>query len=476
MPHATARKSASLTHLRRRTVVGILRTWRDLTHSARVALRKDVDPSLPKEDAALITKHMRECLDAPGGEVSARLRTIELGKVYLSLNGKGRERFLRLLADEFDLDRQQLRQAIDAYRDAENPAAAVRAEQSIRAALVTPRSIILRQFNALPDGFKFLVDLRADLMPLIGKDAKLKGLEADLKQILSAWFDIGLLDLVEISWDSPAALLEKLMAYEAVHRITSWDDLKNRVDADRRVYAFLHNKMPMEPLIFVQVALVKGLAGSVQAILDQSQPVLDASEADTAIFYSISNAQKGLAGIPFGNFLIKRVVDKLMRELPHIKHFSTLSPIPGLRAWLDKKLEKEGDAVLQPAEAKTLKGLCKTEHAAAALTDLLNSDWRKDAKTEAALKPILLRLCADYLLHEKKGKYALDPVAHFHLTNGAQLERINWLGDTSAKGMKQAAGLMVNYYYALDHIDENHETYVTEGKVIASRSVQGLVK
>jgi malonyl-CoA decarboxylase len=313
------------------------------------------------------------------------------------------------------------------------------------------------------------------LLPLVGKDASLRGLEYDLKQILSSWFDIGLLDLVEINWNSPAAILEKLIAYEAVHKVRSWDDLKNRLDADRRVFAFFHNKMPDEPLIFVHVALVEGLSDNVQVLLDEQSPVSDSKSADTAIFYSISNAQKGLAGISFGNFLIKRVVDKLSREFTKIKHYSTLSPVPGFRAWLEPMLAKSDHGLLRPREIKDIVSLIKSDDPSYGLLKLLDSEWHLDKKMVEKLKPILMRLCAHYLLNEKKKQTALDPVAHFHLTNGARLERINWLGDTSAKGIKQAAGIMVNYYYDLDDIDDNHEDYVTEGTIIASRQVRGLV-
>jgi malonyl-CoA decarboxylase len=202
---------------------------------------------------------------------------------------------------------------------------------------------------------------------------------------------------------------------------------------------------------------------------------MNVSEADTAIFYSISNAQKGLAGISFGNFLIKRVVDRLSREMKQLKHFSTLSPVPGLRGWLDPLLAKGDETLLQLKEIKELSALTKGGNVAKGLLQILETDWHKDRKIADTLKPILIRLCARYLLSEKKKQASLDPVAHFHLTNGARLERINWLGDTSAKGMKQAGGLMVNYYYDLNDIDNNHEDYVTEGKIAASRQVRGLL-
>jgi len=470
-----AKPSTSLTHFRRKTVLGILRTWRELKGTARLAITGEVRPSLPKEDIAHLRKQMQECLHSKGGEITARAQTVELGKTYLQLNEAGRAKFLHVLAEDFDLDRDKLARRIDAFKNASEKGDPAKLENELRDALITPRSTILRQFNALPDGFKFLVDMRADLLPLMGKDAHLKGLEYDIKNILSAWFDVGLLDLVEISWNSPAVILEKLIAYEAVHKVRSWEDLKNRLDEDRRVYAFFHNKMPHEPLIFVHVALTQGLADNVQVLLDETTPVTNVNEADTAIFYSISNAQKGLAGISFGNFLIKRVVGQLSHEMKQLKHFSTLSPVPGFLGWLEPQLAKGDEALFKEKEIKEIKAFAKLDNAAKGLAQLLASDWRKNDIIAAKLKPILMRLCAHYLLNEKKKQVALDPVAHFHLTNGARLERINWLGDTSPKGMKQAAALMVNYYYDLDDIDDNHEDYVTEGKIAASRTVRALL-
>lgn len=464
----------ALNHLRKRTMFGVLRTWRELTGSARMAITGEVRPNLPKEDIDHLRKQMQECLHSKGGEITARAHTVELGKTYLNLTEVGRAKFLRLLAQDFDIDRAKLTKLLESGRAAIKGDSS-KLENELRDVLVSPRSVILKQFNSLPDGFKFLVDMRADLLPLVGKDPALRGLEYDLKQILSSWFDVGLLDLVEINWNSPAAILEKLIAYEAVHKVRSWDDLKNRLDDDRRVFAFFHNKMPDEPLIFVHVALVNELSDNVQALLDESSPVADASTINTAIFYSISNAQKGLAGISFGNFLIKRVVDKLSREFTKLKRYSTLSPVPGFRGWLDPLLTKGDETLLRPREIKDIIALTKAPTAAQGLLKLLDSDWADDAKASAKLKPLLMRLCAHYLINEKKKQTALDPVAHFHLTNGARLERINWLGDVSAKGMKQAAGLMVNYYYDLNYIDDNHEDYVTEGIINSSRSVRGLL-
>jgi len=472
---AETKYPGTLTNLRRKAVVGVLRTWRELSGSARLAITGEVHPTLPKENIDHLRKQMNRCLNSKGGEITARAHTVELGKTYLNLTEAGRVKFLILLATNFDIDRNRLSKCIEAIQNASDKKDISKQENDLRDALTSPRSTILRQFNSLPEGFKFLVDMRMDLLPLVRKNASLKGLEYDLKNILSGWFDVGLLDLVEITWDSSAAILEKLIAYEAVHKVRSWDDLKNRLDADRRVYAFFHNKMPHEPLIFVHVALTRGLTGNVQEILDETSPVMDIREADTAIFYSISNAQKGLAGISFGNFLIKRVVGRLSRELKQIKHFSTLSPIPNLRQWLDPLLSKGDESFFTVKEIKELKLLTKSDNAARGLHQLLEADWHTNHKIAEKIKPVLMHLAAHYLINEKNKLLALDPVAHFHLTNGARLKRINWLGDTSHKGLKQAAGLMVNYYYDLDYIDSNHEDYVTEGKIATSRTVRGLL-
>ena len=473
--NAETKYPGSLTNLRRKAVVGMLRTWRELSGSARLAITGEVHPALPKENIDHLRRQMNRCLSSKGGEITARAHTVDLGKTYLNLTEAGQAKFLNLLATDFDIDRGHLAKCIQAFQNASEKKDVTRQENDLREALITPRSTILRQFNALPDGFKFLVDMRADLLHLTRKNASFKGLDYDLKNILSAWFDIGLLDLVEITWNSPAAILEKLIAYEAVHKIRGWEDLKNRLDADRRVYAFFHNKMPHEPLIFVHVALTTGISDNIQEILDENSPVTDIVETDTAVFYSISNAQRGLAGISFGNFLIKRVVDKLSRELKQIKHFATLSPVPNFRSWLDPLLAKDDESLFTPKEIRDLRMLTQHDNAAEALQHTLESEWHSDAKIAEKLRPILTRLGAHYLLNEKNKQTALDPVAHFHLTNGARLKQINWLADTSHKGLKQSAGLMVNYYYDLDYIESNHEDYVTEGKIAASRTVKALL-
>src|SRR5438874_188176 len=421
---------------------------------------------------------MLSCLDGRGGEVTARARAAELGRTYLALNPGGRERFLRLLASEFDTDHDAVDRCCAGLAAVDTTAERIAAERALRAALLPPRVTLLRQFNALPEGVKFLVDRRAELIAIANGDLVLRGLADDLRDLLANWFDIGFLELQRITWDAPASLLEKLMAYEAVHEIRGWTDLKNRLEADRRCFAFFHPRMPDEPLIFVEVALVSGIAGNIDTLLDEAAPIGNPQAADTAIFYSISNCQQGLVGISFGDFLIKRVVDALAGELPRLKTFATLSPLPGFRAWL--AAEAQGGGLLLPAEAKTLEALGAggVKNADDALLHLLDrSDWVDDPKIAAALREPLLRLCARYLLYARtpRGR-ALDPVAHFHLSNGARVEQLDWLGDRSPKGLQQSAGIMVNYLYRLGDIEANHEAYRDEGRVAASSAVRGLAR
>jgi malonyl-CoA decarboxylase len=436
------------------------------------AVWREMAASVPEDDDSFEAQ-IRACVRARGGEVSARNRAARLAETYLSLDEPGRLDLLCTLA-KFDSDPQAVAAAYQAVQQAEDPAKRSIAQASLRRALEPPRLKLLTQFTTIPDGRKFLVDLRAFLRDHRKQDPLLDALEADLRGLLSAWFDIGFLELQRIDWSSPASLLERLVGYEAVHLIRSWRDLKNRLDSDRRCYAFFHPRMPAEPLIFVEVALTKGLAGSVQRLLDEKEPVLDAREADTAIFYSISNCQRGLSGISLGNFLIKRVVEELSAEFRNLKNFATLSPIPGFRRWLDALLA-ENPGLLTDEERTTLATVLPA--ATNPLAELLaRPRWFRDPTLARTAEPALTRLCARYLLTESRsGKRALDPVAHFHLSNGARLERINMLGDTSERGAKEAATLMVNYLYDLDKIEDYHEDYVGQSRRNASTAVRRLL-
>src|SRR6266480_4544593 len=433
-----------------RTLANLRGAWREIALSARGVLSGAPRPDLPEDDVARLRQQMLSCLDGRGGEVTARARAAELGRTYLALNPGGRERFLRLLASEFDTDHDAVDRCCAGLAAVDTTAERIAAERALRTALLPPRVTLLRQFNALPEGVKFLVDRRAELIAMGNGDAALRSLADDLRDLLANWFDIGFLELQRITWDAPASLLEKLMAYEAVHEIRGWTDLKNRLEADRRCFAFFHPRMPEEPLIFVEVALVTGIAGNIHALLDEAAPIGDPQAADTAIFYSISNCQQGLVGISLGDFLIKRVVDALATELPRLKSFATLSPLPGFRGWLSAESERRG--LLLAGEIRPMQSLgggLDEENPDRILLRLLDRpEWVDDLRIAAALREPLLRLAARYLSHARapSGR-ALDPVAHFHLSNGARVEQPDWLGDRSPKGLQQSAGLMVNYLY-----------------------------
>ena len=452
-----------------RAIRRIANVWRDMASTVSTA------------EGESIADQMRACLHARGGEISARNRAAKLAQIYLGLDDDARRSFLKDLA-HFDSDPALAERAYADLQAATQPDDRARAQVALRRALEPPRVRLLTQFTTIPDGMKFLVDLRATLLELKGDDHWLGALESDLKNLLSNWFDVGFLELRRIDWNSPAVLLERLVGYEAVHEIRSWSDLKNRLDSDRRCYALFQPRMQNEPLIFVEVALVQGLADSVQRLLDKKAPLLDPKKADTAIFYSISNCQKGLAGISFGNFLIKRVVELLSSEYPNIKQFATLSPIPGFRRWLDAKLKSDDPKLLTDEEAASLRTAAPATQAAyesgaqALAAILARRGWFRDPPMYRAAEPVLVRLCARYLLAESRANRALDPVAHFHLSNGARVERIMASADVSEKGVKESATLMVNYLYDPAKIEDYHEDYAGEGKRNASTAVRRLAR
>ena len=471
-----------------RFVARLKQAWRGLSTGAMAAVGapRIASPELVDADLPQLRARLLDCLVGRGGEASARARAAELGQTYLGLTVAGRKRFMQLLAGDFDIDRaaaaDAAAQALKAWQSGE-PKSVRKAEAALRAALDPPRARLLAQFTAMGEGVKFLVDRRAELMEWAKEDPAFAALASDLHELFAAWFDLGFLELRRITWESPAALLERLAAYEAVHAVRDWADLKNRLDSDRRYFAFFHPRMPLEPLIFVEVALVKGLAGNVHDLLDDKAPLGDPKAADTAIFYSITNAQRGLAGISFGGFLIKRVVETLKAEFPNLKTFATLSPIPGFRGWLEARIAEGMPRLLLADERKALAAALAGPGEKPASANkgtlkraLADASWIDKPALRAALQAPLSRACAQYLLEAKRGDgNATDPVAHFHLSNGARVERLNWCADRSAKGLKQSAGLMVNYLYRLSDIEANHEAYASEGTVAAASGVRGLL-
>jgi malonyl-CoA decarboxylase len=447
--------------------------------------RKLASSVLPAEDpaadhaASRLIGEIRPLLDESraqrGGEVSARRRAGRIAAIYRSADAGQRAEILNLITREFAPDRGELENAIVAIRAAANDVELSRAEARLRIALDAPRAAFLTQFNLLPEGVKFLVDLRADLLEMLPKEPALEVLKVEIDGLLERWFDPGFLELKRITWQSSALILEKLMAYEAVHPIASWSDLRNRLDTDRRCYAFFHPRLPDEPLIFVEIALLKGMPDSVQALLDEKAPAQDLAAADTAIFYSISNTQKGLRGISFGNLLLKRVIEALRGDLPRLRVFATLSPIPGFRRWLDQALADKRPLLSAADSAKLAAALGHPDPATALADALAQDEWPANARMAEALHEPVEKLCARYLVQEKSAGQPLDAVAQFHVNNGAHVSRIFWLADTSPRGLRQSYGVMASYRYALEEVDRNHEQFLQNGRVPAARQVQRLL-
>lgn len=415
---------------------------------------------------------LRDAYEGVGGETAVRGRLASIQRLYAELGDDGRKAFMRLLIADFSADEKAIARAIETYQAAREPRARRLAESQLRHTLTSPRVRILRHFNLLPEGVRFLVDLRADVLRYLRQSPELDVLDDELFALFSNWFDVGNLELRRISWQSSAALLEKLIAYEAVHEIRSWSDLRNRMDADRRCYAFFHPRMPEEPLIFVEIALVSAMAANVHALLDEAAPRMDPQAAQAAIFYSISSTQAGLRGVSFGDFLIKRVVEQLTSEFPRLKIFATLSPVPGFRKWLEPRLKARDESLFGPEEARLLASIAGVLDPFDAVFALMERDIAQDEQSATALAPLLTHLVARYLVDEKEADRPLDPVARFHLGNGARLERVNWLADTSPRGMRQSVGVMVNYLYRLGDIEANHEAYARKGRVVISEAVK----
>ena len=417
-------------------------------------------------------RELQNVADPAVSDVEGGRRAAGVAGWYARATPEQRRDCWLLMSDQFPPDRSAIETARAAYDAARGTDEEARAEVQLRKAFASPRTRLLQRFAAFPEGVRFLVDLRAQLLPHLKHEKRLLALDAELEDLFSTWFDVGFLELQRISWHSPAALVEKLIKYEAVHDIKSWADAKNRLDEDRRCYGFFHPRLPGEPLIFVEVALLQGMADSITPLLDEEGAADDLDKATTAIFYSISNTQTGLKGVSFGDSLIKRVVEELKGEFPQLKVFATLSPIPGLRAWLGKNAEAVLQAMPPRARQALARELGQPELEASALLKAL--DGVPELGEKSALRRWLLGAAARYLGRDLDARgRPLDAVARFHLGNGARVERLNWLGDPSPKGLKQSYGLMVNYLYDLKRLDK-HRALLAQGKVPVSGAMESL--
>ncbi|WP_302173368.1 malonyl-CoA decarboxylase [uncultured Hydrogenophaga sp.] len=429
--------------------VGKLRT----PPAARRGIAERLKARLRQPEEALAPRALRQRLDEIMAVVDPMVSEVEGGRRaqvlmdwYTAAAPEERRDVWRLLSELFKADPEKVRKAqVDMAAAVGTPDEAA-AEVRFRRATVSPRRRVLQRISAHADGIRFLVDLRAELQPHLKAEPSLQALDVEMEYMFSTWFDVGFLELRRISWDSPASLVEKLIKYEAVHDIRSWADVKNRLDSDRRCYGFFHPRLPGEPLIFVEVALMNHMADSITPLLDESAAPDDLTRATTAIFYSISNTQTGLRGVSFGDSLIKNVVDTLKAEFPRLKVFATLSPIPGLRPWLQRNA---------PAE--------------------LLAAWERwdELGEHDTPRRALLGWAARYLTRELSEGKPLDPVARFHLGNGARVERLNWAADPSSKGIKQSYGLMVNYLYDLKRLDR-HRSQLAAGKVPMAGALEDL--
>jgi malonyl-CoA decarboxylase len=401
-----------------------------------------------------------EALLGERGEVSGAALARDALAAFRGLDLRGREEFFDILATNFAPSPEVIGRAADAYRYDPTPENLIRLQETIE----TARQELFRRLNMATGGTEMLVAMRSEMLRGLKAHAGWRAVDADLLHLFRSWFNRGFLRLERIDWRTPAIVLEKLIQYEAVHAVQGWPDLRRRLEGDRRCFAFFHPQLRDEPLIFIEVALTRGISAQVQPLLAIDAPVAATTQADCAIFYSITNCQEGLRGISFGNLLIKQVAEELKREFPQLKTFATLSPIPGFRRWLDASETRVRLSVGPNAEQRL-----------ALLSAIEAPGWHAGEVPEA-LQKLLLRLCAWYLMHAKQGDEPLDPVARFHLGNGAALERLNWLGDSSAQGMARSAGLMVNYVYRLEDVERNHERYFGDRAVVASRAVEKLAR
>lgn len=402
-----------------------------------------------------------EALLSGRGEASGVALARDILARYAALTIGPRIAFFEALETTFGHDRGRIEAAIAAWAATPSPANAAELHHASE-----PRRLeLFRRLNLAPGGTAALVRMREQLLDAMDHRDDLAAIDHDFVHLFTSWFNRGFLVLRRIDWSTPAAILQKIIHYEAVHQIRDWDDLRRRIDLpDRRCYAFFHPALVDEPLIFVEVALTREIPGAIAPILADKRDIVDPERATTATFYSITNCQRGLNGVSFGHFLIKQVVEEVSREVSRVSTFVTLSPAPNFAQWLKRERAQESSMALDDEDRAALAGLDA-------------ADWWRTPEIAERLKEPLLRAAAWYYMRARNGRdLPFDAVARFHLGNGARLERLDWLGDTSERALAQSHGLMVNYLYDLDYIERNHEAYAQQHTVVAANSVSRLLR
>ena len=377
----------------------------------------------------------------------------DITNLYQELSNENKLNFFKKLNEKYKPSHTKVGEAISLYLKSQN-------EKNLSLLFKVAegkRRELFRRMNMAPNGTSIIVSLREDLLKFLGVAQDLVPLDNDLKHLFKAWFNPGFLKLKKITWDTKATVLEKIMKYERVHHIKDLNELKRRLGEDRRFFSYFHPALEDEPIIFVQVALTKSLGKSIQEIM---KPLINGDQKnDTATFYSISNCHEGLSRVTLGNFLIKRVIYEIQEELPHIKNFGTLSPIPGFAQWF---------SYLEENKLKTIMGNFKHDLAFLKSSDLKIGDTRIIENKEE-----LTKLVAHYLINEKNQKgLPINDVTRFHLGNGAIIEDIAINANVSDTGFKRSFGIMVNYLYELESIEKNHEDYMTNNKVVFSNKLK----
>ena len=428
-------------------------TARSFLNSILRSVAAPVDSARSAERKAREAIALCHALLSERGEVSGAALARDALAAYDALPANAFQPYISLLAKDFSPAPISIAAAAAAYAIDPSPHNLV----ALQRAVESPRQKLFRRLNVAPGATAALVDMRRRLLRELKANPDWVGVDADLEHLFGSWFNRGFLRLERIDWRTPALILEKLIEYEAVHEIAGWKDLHRRLASDRRCFAFFHPALPEEPLIFIEVALTERISTTVAPLLDPDSPEVDPARADCAMFYSITNCQDGLRGISFGNLLIKQVVHELGREFPRLKTFATLSPVPGFRAWL---------AGIARDYAVSVPDLARLDE----------RDWFENAAVAERLRLPLMGLCAHYLTAVKKDDEPLDAVARFHLGNGARMEKLNWLADTSKPGMQRSAGIMVNYLYRLADVEKNHEAFVREHDVAASHELKKLAR